>query len=128
MCDRSEQPAELAPDQKETRTMKRNIISICALTLVWGVQAQATSTDCSALGLSNTYLSDLFCSELEALAGTTGATRSITQEGNPDSDNPVAEWEQIGLIQDAYRADPRKTLELIERIKGAGGLTAVENN
>jgi hypothetical protein len=30
----------------------------------------------------------------------------------------------IGLIQDAFRADPRKTLELIRRIKDAGGLTS----
>ncbi len=53
-------------------------------------------------------------------------TRSITQEGNPDLPEGQ-EWADFPLIQDAYRADPRKTLDLIERIKGAGGLPIEAN-
>lgn len=98
-------------------------------TLLFGMAAATAgatelSDDCAALGLDNDYLAQLFCSQLESLTDSTGTgtTRSITQDGNPDAESPVAEWENIGLIQDAYRADPRKTLELIERIKGVGGL------
>ena len=87
------------------------------------------TTDCPDLGLDNAFLSDHFCAQLQAIlpqeGEATGTTRSITQEGNPDLPQDQ-DWANFPLIQDAFRADPRKTLELIERIKGAGGLP-VEN-
>lgn len=108
--------------------MIRTPLIALALFAATPVAAGPGPADCAALGLENEYLAQLFCSELEALAGLSAPTRSITQDGNPDADSPVSEWDAIGLIQDAYRADPRKTLELIERIKGAGGLPASENH
>ena len=99
-------------------------------TFVLSITASAAhADDCAVLGLSNDYLQDHFCMQLQGLGQSTGTTRSIVQEGDPDADeSAIAEWLSIGLIQDAYRADPRKTLELIERIKGAGGLSAEITN
>lgn len=112
--------------------MRRPPLLATLLVLAAGGAAVAQETgdspDCAALGLANAYLTEHFCAQLQALGDGLGQTRSITQEGNPDADSPVSEWDQIGLIQDAYRADPRKTLELIERIKGAGGLTSETSN
>ena len=103
--------------------MRQIIITAIVALAANTAQADTPSSDCAALGLTNSYLTDHFCSQLEALVTPEQTTRSIVLEGDPDADlTPVAEWENIGLIQDAFRADPRKTLELIERIKGAGGL------
>ena len=99
-----------------------------ALTFVMLMGATAAQADdCASLGLSSSVLQEHFCAQLEALRDSKPVTRAITQSGSPDAlpDDP---WADLELIQDAYRADPRKTLELIERIKGAGGLiTQVEN-
>lgn len=86
----------------------------------------ASAQDCPDLGLENAFLTEHFCAQLLDILPGTGTTRSITQEGNPDLSDD-AEWADFPLIQDAYRADPRKTLELIERIKGAGGLVQADN-
>ncbi len=88
--------------------------------------ATAQSEDCPDLGLENEFLSTHFCAQLQAIVPGTGTTRSITQEGNPDLPDGQ-EWADFPLIQDAFRADPRKTLDLIERIKGAGGLPVDAN-
>ena len=102
-----------------------------ACLMIWGTTLWATeAVECPDLGLDSAFLSDHFCAQLQAIVpqegAATGTTRSITQEGNPDL--PQGEdWASFPMFQDAYRADPRKTLELIERIKGAGGLS-VESN
>lgn len=88
----------------------------------------AAAQDCAALGLDSDFLTEHFCAQLEALAGDgTGTTRSVTTDGALTS-LPDEPWATIGVVQEAYRADPRKTLELIARIKGAGGLQPLENN
>lgn len=86
------------------------------------------SGDCPAFGLSSAFLQEHFCSQLRDLSAPagTGTTRSILPEGDPDQ--PLSEdWAALPLIQDAYRADPQKTLELIARIRGAGGLPLTDN-
>lgn len=106
--------------------MFRRISFMTTLFVICTNAAVAQTTDCPDLGLENDFLSRHFCAQLQALAPGTGTTRSITQEGNPDLPDGQ-DWADFPLIQDAFRADPRKTLELIERIKGAGGLP-VETN
>ena len=89
-----------------------------AIFLLAGVAAPAHAEDCSELGLTNGYLTEHFCSQLRDLAGS-GATRSMA----PSADDTLADqFHDLEIIQEAYRADPRKTLELIERIRNAGGL------
>ncbi len=107
--------------------MRRNLRLMTAATLVLACHATlASAQDCPELGLENEFLTDHFCAQLQAIAPGTGTTRSITQEGNPDLPDGQ-DWAEFPLIQDAFRADPRKTLELIARIKGAGGLPITEN-
>jgi len=108
--------------------MRKRMITMAAICAAGLAFADDTDPECAALGLRNSYLTQLFCSQLRELGAGNGPSRSIVQEGNPDQDSPVADWGAIGVIQDAYRADPRKTLELIERIKGAGGLPATDDN
>lgn len=102
----------------------RNLLS--ATLLICTALPAAASEDCEALGLGSVFLTDHFCAQLEALRDIKPLTRSIVAEGDPD-ELPADAWASLGLIQDAYRADPRKTLELIERIKGAGGLQPIGN-
>lgn len=99
--------------------------SLTALALV-ALAAPATaevSADCAELGLTSTYLSNFYCDELRSLAIDNAPTRSVNENGDapvlPDGES----WSEIGVIRDAYRADPKKTLALIARIRNAGGLT-----
>ncbi|MEL6516746.1 MAG: hypothetical protein AAFQ39_03450 [Pseudomonadota bacterium] len=91
---------------------------IFAIVVLAGVAAPAHADDCSELGLTNGYLTEHFCSQLRDLAGAS-TTRSMA----PTTDETLADqFHDLEIIQEAYRADPRKTLELIERIRNAGGL------
>ena len=83
----------------------------------------ARAEECDGLGLANAYLEEHFCAQLRGLAADDQGTRSIL-DGSRDSagDSPPEPWEAIPIIRDAYRADPKKTLALIERIRNAGGL------
>ena len=110
--------------------MRQTLITCLFALAASTAQSEDAVDECAALGIENAYLADHFCAQLDALAAPSGGTtRSIVPEGDPDQDlSPIAEWEAIGLIQDAYRADPRKTLELIERIKGVGGLASDVTN
>lgn len=91
---------------------------VFAILVLVGVAAPAHAEDCSELGLTNGYLTEHFCAQLRELAGS-GTTRGM----QPDNNDTLADrFHDLEIIQDAYRADPRKTLELIERIRNAGGL------
>jgi len=84
----------------------------------------AHASNCGDLGLSNPYLAEHFCTQLTGIAGTDEATRSINDGTDTDgSEALLPEWSEYEILQDAYRADPKKTLELIARIKKAGGLS-----
>ncbi len=80
----------------------------------------AAAQDCEALGLQSSYLTELYCSELQSIADTE-ATRSVG-EGENVSEPEDPFLRDIDVIREAYRADPKKTLALIARIKNAGGL------
>lgn len=98
--------------------MKKKIV-IAALTLA------ATSTQAHPncdLKMESDYLTTYFCSELAEIAGPGTKLRSMTDETDQSDDGLDPMFAQIFSIQEAYRTDPRKTLELIERIKNAGGI------
>jgi len=101
--------------------MHRAALFLLLFTAGSGASAGDPAEDCKELGVPNAYLAQMFCTELRALLPP-GASRGLdeTDPALPDG----ADWSGIGLLRDAYRADPRKTLELIRRIKDAGGLTS----
>lgn len=81
------------------------------------------AAECDGLGLPNAYLEQHFCTQLRDLATEDQGTRSILDgSAGADDGTPPEPWEAIPIIRDAYRADPKKTLALIERIRNAGGL------
>jgi hypothetical protein len=83
----------------------------------------ARADDCAALGIPDPAAAEALCAELRNLASEGSTPRRLG--GSSDSRDPVLDdWPEADLVQDAYRADPRKTLELIRRIKDAGGLTS----
>lgn len=94
---------------------------LCVLALLAGTGV-ARADDCS-IGLTSRYLTDLYCSELRALLDDAQTTRSMNAAPGEVAEIPEGEpWSGIGIVRDAYRADPKKTLALIARIRNAGGL------
>jgi len=82
----------------------------------------AAAQECEALGLKSVYLTNLYCSELQSIMDENQPTRSVTEGENVSGpDDPFLR--DIEVIRDAYRADPKKTLALIARIRNAGGLS-----
>ena len=80
----------------------------------------AQETGCEALEVPNPYLNAQFCARLKALADNRNVppTRSVDYL-DPETRKLV---EGVGLIREAYEVDPAKALELIKRIRDAGGL------
>lgn len=107
--------------------MHRMIATALLLAALGGAVAGAGAGagGCADLGLRSDYLAAMFCAELESLAESGAASRGIGAGDTAGSDGPgLPDWPDIAVLQDAYRADPRKTLELIRRIKAAGGLSS----
>jgi len=98
--------------------MKKTLAILAVLASASAVQAD----ECAGLGLENAYLQEHFCAQLKSLSQPGGVTRSMGNSGETSTSDPEADWAGIGILREAYRADPRKTLELIERIRNAGGL------
>lgn len=98
-------------------------LTAMALVALAAPAAAEVPADCAELGLTSAYLSNYYCDELRSLAIDAAPTRSVTENGEalalPDGES----WSEIGIVRDAYRADPKKTLALIARIRNAGGLT-----
>ena len=93
-----------------------------AVFLVLSSASAGYAQGCEELGLKSDFMTNHFCEQLQELAPA-DATRSVTGNVEKQPGTPaLPEWAEIEVIQDAYRADPRKTLELIKRIKSAGGL------
>lgn len=80
-------------------------------------ETAAEPAACDDLGLS-AFLTEYYCGQFARIVDE-GGTRTITPD-DPEGDD--TDWFQIELLRDAYRVDPKKTLELIERIRLAGGL------
>ncbi len=87
--------------------------------------ASAETEDCAALGLRSDYLAAMFCAELKSIGASVPTARGMAgAETDGTGAQGLTEWPDFEILQDAYRADPRKTLELIRRIKEAGGLSS----
>jgi len=95
--------------------MRRALVTtIAALALAGHAAAEGAET-CSDFGLEDADLVRSFCEELRSITG--GGTRNMF--GGPDE---PPDWIELDALRDAYRVDPQKTLELIARIRNAGGL------
>jgi len=86
-----------------------------------GTQAVANIPDCEIPGLGSAYLTSYFCGLFDGIANGE-ATRTLIPDEADLPQGPGYEWLEIELLRDAYRIDPKKTLELIQRIRTAGGL------
>jgi hypothetical protein len=83
---------------------------------------------CGELGLESAAQAEEFCEELRAIARPPGTTRNLDWNNPADGEaGEAAGPTGITIIDRAYRTDPRKTLELIQRIKSAGGLSGSAN-
>jgi len=76
---------------------------------------------CPDLGLDSVYLGQFFCDQFDQIISG-GITRTIDPDSPALPEGRGTDWVDIELLQDAWRMDPRKTLELIARIRTAGGL------
>ena len=80
---------------------------------------------CPGFGFGNSYLSDYFCHQFNAVPSP--RTRAIVGGGTPDTPPgdvltlPDPEWLTLPEVERAWRSDPAKTLRLIQRIRDAGG-------
>lgn len=101
-------------------------IALVAIALI--AASGAAADECDELGLESPELTEEFCNALRIIAEPPGATRTILPDvpGKAEPEDPSGPT-GVGIVDRAYRADPRKTLELIKRIKGAGGLTETTN-
>ena len=91
--------------------MKHVLFALAAsLALASPVSAQSTKP----FGLENTALACLFLEEVQDIAEV---ERRKRKNCNTRS---VTGFNEFGLLEDAYRADPDATLDLIERILKAG--------
>ncbi len=91
---------------------------ILGLTLL--AASPATAEDCPDFALDSAYLHGFFCGQLDQIIGP--KTRTIEPDAPVSTpDGLPQEWLGIPAIRDAYRVDPARTLEMIQRIKDAGG-------
>lgn len=102
----------------------RRVLTACVMAVAASSAVAAEESECTQLGLTDAFLVDFYCDRLELLAEDDGTTRGF----GTDVELPDEPWAELEIIQDAFRADPGKTLELIARIKGAGGLSADDAN
>lgn len=99
---------------------KTCVILACHVWFSGAAQGQTANPDCQQLGISSSVLAERYCAALQEIAEGDEITRGMG--GGVIEDLPAGLADNV-LVQDAYRADPRKTLDLIKRIKEAGGLT-----
>lgn len=99
--------------------MTRRILSL-ALVLATAA-GSAGADDCPQLGLESGYLTAYFCGQFARIVAD-GTTRTIDPEQQNPPEGPGYDWAEIELLREAWRVDPKKTLELIQRIRTAGGL------
>lgn len=91
--------------------------------LIASATSAAAFEDCPDLGLDSAYMTQFFCDQALGITAQTGSDRSSWPDDLPPPDDADGQpWRRFGLLDEAYRVDPRKTLELIDRIKSAGGL------
>lgn len=101
------------------------LILLMLMAMAHGAQA------CPRFGLETAYLSEFFCREFDALAGQPAPAPSdepVTRTIEPhqgDGPGPLPglgpDWMALPTVSEAWRVDPAATLQLIERIRAAGG-------
>lgn len=96
-------------------------VSTCVVFLT--LSGTAAVQACPSFGFETDYLSDFFCRQLDGIAGPTTRTMGA---GDPPAaplgvERPTPEWLDLPAVSEAWRVDPAATLELIERIRAAGG-------
>lgn len=99
--------------------MTRRILSLALA--VAAAAGAARADDCPSLGLHSDYLTAYFCDQAARIIAE-GTTRTIDPEQQNPPEGPGFDWAEVELLRDAWRVDPKKTLELIQRIRTAGGL------
>ena len=77
---------------------------------------------CPDFGFSSEYLNEFFCDQLDTLTDPANEppTRTVVV---PDAETQAI-IDQFGLVEEAFQADPRSTLDLLARIRSAGGTTS----
>ena len=97
--------------------MKRVLATILAITSASGALA------CPSFGFSSPHLSAFFCEDLEDIAPPVTRSMDITDDAlTPDQEDQLGpDWLALPRVERAWRADPAKTLRLIQRIRDAGG-------
>lgn len=104
----------------------KTLFPAALMTLFLCSAAPAQETD--LFGLENPELACLFLEEAEDIAGIAPAARKTCNTSSTKitrstrSTKSVTGFDEIGVLRDAYRADPEATLDLIERILKAGRL------
>ena len=103
--------------------MRFQLISVFAICFPCAVAGAEVDEECPDFGIESEYLQQFFCDQLNGILAQTGKDRSSWPSGEePPEEETLPPWRQIKGLDEAYNRDPRKTLELIERIKAAGGL------
>ncbi len=96
--------------------MKRQLLVL----VLSAFASPALAEDCPTFGFTGDYLSSVFCNQLSEITGP--ATRNIEPGLTTSAPDWLApEWLELSIIREAHRVDPAKTLQLIQRIKDAGG-------
>ncbi len=76
--------------------------------------------DCPGFGFKADYLDTHFCDQFDAIAGP--VTRGLGMDETVSAPDGMApEWWELEVVREAHRVDPAKTLDLIARIRAAGG-------
>lgn len=94
-----------------------------SLFLLFAVAGSAADA-CPSFGFETTYLSDFFCGEFGEITGPTTRDMDLGGDGaapSSASPRPMPGWMDLPIVEEAWRVDPAATLELIERIRAAGG-------
>ena len=97
------------------------LIVAAAIALLALAPAALADDDCPDLGFETEWLNAFYCARLRSLAEGPAVPpdRSV---GVPD-DEAAELIDGVPLVREAFHADPRSTLDLIDRIRAAGGRT-----
>lgn len=97
----------------------RTLASGCAALLLGAPPVFAS--DCPDLGLQGAERA-VFCAEFEALLYAPYSPGSDRSSADLEADDIGKIFNSDPLWGEVYRSDPKKTLDLINRIRNAGGL------
>jgi len=104
--------------------MLTRFVAALAIAVPLATQAGEEPVACPDFGLNDSALQQLFCAQLNGILRQTGSDRSSGSDIDlpPKSELDNAPWRRLDGLNRAFERDPKKTLELIDRIRSAGGL------